>query len=515
MSVQFINRLEYKLRPRRNILTQVVWGNIIIHPRVAEFKTVRASVPSDNAPMLRLLQSSHMTKMATSSQSESIGSQLDFDGNPAQPMRQHSPRATQDVRYTQRDLEILSAIHAYGGVLTTVQLACLFWPPDLRRRLHQWEITNAQIQDWLARYPQEYLYEKMQALKWLQKIERVLTREWLNKADQRRREWLNTLKQAQPEAFAELMQAIDSMNARSPGGRLIHTVRENVPPPNAFALRSQQPSDFISSACTQRLRMLQKAGAIAAYEQPTRLSEGRGQTCWFLSKKGRNLIAQMRGVSAGEVEWKRPGSYGQLHLAHRLAINDFRIAMHLACVRKGYTIKRWIDDNALKRLLGPEKVVLRRLVDGEEVEESCALKIPDGFFWVEMGKAGERHCWFELDNATLTIDYAEPNPKDYAQKIRTMSALYTSGRYRELFPEAGDSMWYLTVTTGSDTRVHNLKTTAERVIGSHSRGLDRYWFATSQQIPLWEDYFALAVFEPIWWRAGQQRLWALDEEPGA
>ncbi|MCB0138436.1 MAG: replication-relaxation family protein [Caldilineaceae bacterium] len=456
-----------------------------------------------------------MVKMPISSQIEFVGSQLDFDGNSVQPVRRRSQKTGPEMRYTQRDLEILSAIHVYGGVLTTVQLACLFWPPDLARRLRQWGITQEQSQDWVTRYTPGYLYAKLQVLKWLHKIRRVLTQERRNKAIQRDQEWLNMLRQEQPQAFAALLQAIDALSARSPVGWLTHAVRENAPSPEAFDLRNQQPSDFISSACTQRLRLLQKADVIAAYEQPTRLSEGRGQTCWFLSKKGRNLIAQMRGISASDVEWKRPGSYGQLHLAHRLAINDFRIAMHLACTRKGYTIKRWIDDNALKRLLGPEKVTLRRMVDSEEVEESSALKIPDGFFWVKMGNAGARHCWFELDNGTLTIDYAEPNPKDYAQKIRTMSAFYTSGRYGELFPEAGDSMWYLTVTTGSDTRVHNLKTTAERVIGSHSSGLDRYWFATSQQIPLWQDYFATAVLGPIWRRAGQQRLWALDEKQGS
>lgn len=453
--------------------------------------------------------------MSISSQSEPKGSQLDFDGNPVHPVRRRSQKTSAEMRHTQRDLEILSAIHAYGGVLTTVQLAYLFWPPALARRLRQWGITDEQSQDWVTRYTPGYLYEKMQVLKWLHKIGRVLTREQRNKVVQREQEWLNMLKQEQPHAFAELLQSIEALGARGPVGWLTHAVCKNVPSPEAFALRSQQPSDFVSSACTQRLRMLQKAGVIAPYEQPTRLSEGRGQTCWFLSKKGRNLIAQMKGVSPSDVEWKRSGSYGQLHLTHRLAINDFRIAMHLACTRKGYTIKRWIDDNALKRLLGPEKVTLRRLVDGEEVEVSSALKIPDGFFWVEMDNAGERHCWFELDNGTLTLDYAEPSPKDYAQKIRTMSAFYTSGRYQELFPEAGDSMWYLTVTTASDTRLNHLKTTAERVIGAQTRAADRYWFTTSKQIPLWENYFADAVFEPIWRRAGQQRLWALDEEQGA
>ena len=128
-----------------------------------------------------------------------------------------------------------------------------------------------------------------------------------------------------------------------------------------------------------------------------------------------------------------------------------------------------------------------------------------------MGKDGQRHCFVELDNQTLTLNYSDANPKDYAQKIRTMSAFYRSGRYKETFPEANGSMWYLTVTTGSERRMQHLRQTAEKVIGLHNKAVDRYWFTTMNRIPTWQDYFAAAVFTPIWQRAGQERLWALDE----
>ena len=198
-------------------------------------------------------------------------------------------------------------------------------------------------------------------------------------------------------------------------------------------------------------------------EQATRLSEGRAQACWFLTREGRNVLANGRGVKAVTLDWKRPGAYGTLHLAHRLAINDFRIAMELACRQKGYRIRRWLDDNQLRRMLGKEKVTLttheRNPQTGrqKETETMQALKLPDGFFWLDMGGGGERHCFFELDNQTLTLNYSNGPPKDFAQKIRTLSAFYRSGRYRELFPEAGESMWLLTVTTGSQKRLANLR----------------------------------------------------------
>ena len=72
--------------------------------------------------------------------------------------------------------------------------------------------------------------------------------------------------------------------------------------------------------------------------------------------------AQTRNVKPGSLDWKQAGAYGTLHLGHRLLTNDFRIAVHLACQHRGYRIRRWIDDNDLKRMLGKEKVTLQRLV---------------------------------------------------------------------------------------------------------------------------------------------------------
>ena len=247
------------------------------------------------------------------------------------------------------------------------------------------------------------------------------------------------------------------------------------------------------------------------------MSEGRAQACWFLTRQGRTVLAKARGVHPNTLDWKRAGAYGTLHLAHRLALNDFRIAVHLACARRGYHIRRWLDDNQLKRLLDKEKVTLVRLAhdprSGErrQVEEEHTLKVPDGFFWLDLGENGERHCFFELDNQTLTLNYNSANPKDYAEKIRTLSAFYREGRYAQMFPEAGDSMWLLTVTTGSEQRLANLRSTTEQVIGKQNRALDRYWFARMDDIPTWQDLFTDAVFQPIWWRAGDERRWALDE----
>ena len=99
-------------------------------------------------------------------------------------------------------------------------------------------------------------------------------------------------------------------------------------------------------------------------------------------------------------------------------------------------------------------------------------------FWLDLGEAGQRHCFIEFDNQTLTLSSSGDLVKDYAAKIRTLSAFYRSGRYAEVFPDAGDSMWLLTITSGGERRRQNLMQTTQRVIGRGNRALDRYWFAS-------------------------------------
>lgn len=420
------------------------------------------------------------------------------------------------LRLTGRDLEIIARIYESGGVLTTVQLAVLFWAPDLERRLAHLELSQAEIAALLGEHAKGDINQLVELVKWLGRINRMKA-DGVGKDEIRLAEYLAHVHKLDPAGFHQI-QALCSQVATVPTATWLKESLSNKQPlPEVFANRPQFPSDFVSSACKSRLKALSNFGVIEPVEQPTKLSEGRAQSCWFLTRRGRKLLAELRQIRPTELDWKPAGAYGMLHLGHRLLLNDMRIAIELACRVRGYSVRRWIDDNQLKRMLGNEKVRLVRLErdaqSGErrEVAEDYALKIPDGYFWIDMGEAGERHCFVELDNQTLTLSDSHDTAKDYAQKIRTMSAFYRSGRYKEVFAEANDYMWYLTVTTGNERRMQHLKQTAEKVIGLHNKAVDRYWFATMSNIPTWEDYFAAAVFTPIWQRAGQKRLWSLDD----
>jgi hypothetical protein len=437
--------------------------------------------------------------------------QLDLNGQPALPKRATTTKQP-TTRLVRRDLDLLTAIHDCGGVLTTVLVALLFWAPDLKRRLVGWGSSPQQVQAWLEQFSPAHLDRQIELLKWGQKLSRLRTAR-VTKQDRKLVEWLHGLA---PAVARELVGWLDAQAAVPPAQWLVQAIETNPPPPQAFRQRPRNPSEFVSSACKKRLQYLQQAGLIQPYDQPMRRGEGRAQTCWYLTRKGAAVVAQAKGVDLKTLDFKPAGAYGLLHLSHRLAINEFRIAMHLQAARKGYAIHTWLDDNQLRKLLAKETVTLTRLVrdrqtgERQEVAETHGLKVPDSYFVLDINGT-PRHCFLELDNQTLTLAYTQGSTKDYAGKIRLLTAFYKS-RYKEIFPEAGDSMWLLTVTTGSDERLRHLKATTEGVVGKQNKAADRYWFTTTDLIPLWEDFFSVALFEAIWLRGGDDRRWALDEQ---
>lgn len=443
--------------------------------------------------------------------------QLDFEGNPATPKSKAASKVKRLnlPNLTQRDFQLLMAINSHGGVLNTVQISTKFWPPDLHRRLTHWGLSPDQSKAWLVEHDWAVLWDITEQIKWGRKLNRIRVSEKLSKANQRLIAQLEQLDVVDRQSLVSWLDVMDNLPSHE---WLNQTIAQQVAAPQAYINRSRLPNEVVSSACKARLSYLAKQGLIEAYEQPTRLSDGRAQACWFLTRQGRNLIAQIQGVRPTEVDWKPAGSYGNLHLPHRLVINDLRIAFDQACQRHGYQIRQWIDDNQLKKLLAKEKVKLIRLVhdpqtgEANEVEESHTLKIPDSYVWLDLGAAGQRHCFIEFDNQTLTQSYSDGHPKDFAAKIRTLSAFYRSGQYNQMFPEAGDSLWLLTITSGSQRRRANLMQTAKRVIGQNNRALDRYWFACLDDIPTWQNPFSSAVFAPIWLRAGDKKTWQLDEQ---
>lgn len=398
------------------------------------------------------------------------------------------------ISLTERDDQMLDALQSFG-ILTTLQLAMLFFPPDLERRLAWWNLNDEQIAKVRTQYSAGRLYERMELGKWL-----LGNVQKAGQAHQLDITWQRMIQMEHSLCLHELLQC-------------------DLPLPFPFVNRTQMPSDFISSACKQRLRYLFDAGYLDAEEQPTRLREGRKPTLWALSKKGAQHLAQLRGLSLRDIGWRSIRSYAPALQQHRLDNNDIRISFVLAAERHGWQIRRWVDDDELRRFHSQpsERVTWQRpkyngQPAGEWVEEEGAM-VADHYVWLDTGK--NWHNFIECDRGTKTGQYAETDRNDFARKIRAFSAYYKSGRFAITYPEAGKSMRVLVITT-SEARLQNLKSITENVVAQMSQnereiesGLIRYWFTTFEHLrPTWYDWFSESTIldAPVWLRAGQTQL---------
>ena len=397
-----------------------------------------------------------------------------------------------EPQLTRRDLALLNAIADYGGFLTTVQLAMLFWPPSLVKKLRWWQLEPEQVEALVTHYPAHHLNERMELARWLLKNRRY-----------------------NPALFGSLEPALQSISEGEPKVWLFKAIEADFNLPEAFVARPKLASQWVSRACTSRLRFLYDAGYLEPEEQRTRLTEGRAPLLWFLSRQGRDYVASVRKILPKELDWRPAGSFSASFLPHRIAINDFRIAVNLAAARLGFEIKMWLDDHKLRQMQSQpsEKVILTHLKDpndpdGEVVTQKISI-VPDSYWWLDSGK--NYHQFLEVDMRTVTGQYSDLGLKDWSRKVRAYSEYYKSGQYQRRYSTAGSSMRVLTVTTG-ETRLYNLKLITEKVIGpENDNGLSRYWFTTFDQIsPTYEDFFnEMVLTGKIWHIAGRQELHSL------
>lgn len=414
------------------------------------------------------------------------------------------------ITLSEREVAVLWAICSYR-VLSTLQLAMLFWPPSLEHKLAWWRLAPETIDHTLANYPAHRVEERLEFAKWLLTMRRLQP------------EQLTTLGPGfdllvDPQWFAKLPTAEQQQWPIAPQTWLLRLLDYEQPLPEAFRMRRRLPSEFISTGCKQGLRRLFDGGYIEPEEQPTRLQQGRKPLLWYLTKQGRDALATISNVSASSISWKAAGSYSPWGLPHRLENNDLRISTVLAANRHGWKIRRWLDDDELRTVHSKktERITWQRPKDphdptGAVVEEEGAV-VADHYFWLDTGK--NWHNFYEYDRGTKTVQYQEPeqNDQDFERKIYAFSAYYKSGLYAQRYPEAGKSMRVLVVTS-SNARLQRLKAITEQVVQhlSHNdkereSGLMRYWFTTADKIrPTWHDYFSQYTLldGEIWLRAGQ------------
>jgi hypothetical protein len=210
----------------------------------------------------------------------------------------------------------------------------------------------------------------------------------------------------------------------------------------------------------------------------------QGETCYFLDKKGAEIVAALHGEELAQFRWRDAPRWSLI--AHDLKVNDFRLAVMQACAQdEELSLYEWIPEGDF--LVEPERVTFQTTSGHTRTRQFR----PDGFFRVRRpslrypGKFEDFAFLLEVDMGT------EDNPRFVREKVRPGISYLKSEAYQERFG-VRYGRW-LVVVNGGEMRLRNMKEHTERAGGSGF-----FYFTTFDKVaPL------SVITEPIWFLAGE------------
>ena len=211
------------------------------------------------------------------------------------------------------------------------------------------------------------------------------------------------------------------------------------------------------SILLRRLGLLRSHGYLTGRRFPAEGTAGRPPFVYSLGRAAVPLVADELGLEL-EVVAKRQqqdAHLSPLFAGHRLSIGDVRIALLLACQRRGYQLE-WRGEEDLATV--KDQVT----IDGD----TYPIR-PDGFFVLQLGEGGPRAAFF------LEVQRAS-DPAAYRRKAKAYMAYWGSGAYTQRF--GFKSLRVLAVTT-TPKRAMQLKAAAE-----HAGGATLFWAATLEDV---------------------------------
>lgn len=203
-----------------------------------------------------------------------------------------------------------------------------------------------------------------------------------------------------------------------------------------------------------------------------------GESVYWLSRKGAEIVAGLQGEPLRRFPWRRQPRYALL--GHDLAVNDVRLALMQACQQdETLTLSRWIAESEL--FAYPDTVAV---LQSKGKPQKRQVR-PDGFFVIR--RQGDKHPFaflLEMDMAT------KDNPRFVREKVEPGRVYLKSDTFRRRFGLRYGR--YLVVTSGV-RRLANMKAAAEQAGES---GL--FYFTTYQAVTS-----ASVLHRPIWYLAGE------------
>jgi len=188
--------------------------------------------------------------------------------------------------------------------------------------------------------------------------------------------------------------------------------------------------------------------------------KGSGEAVYCLDRKGANILAGELNIDRGRIFWRgKKKALSHDSLEHALKVNDFRVALSIACERTGTArlVGEWVGEQVLRDLR--QKVRVPYPSDPDRYIE-CPI-VADGCFGLEFENSLQQFFMLEMDLGT------ESNTR-FALKVRAYKEYLGSENYREIF---GERAFKVLVVTASPRRMENLMKTARKA-GDRST----FWF---------------------------------------
>ncbi len=204
----------------------------------------------------------------------------------------------------------------------------------------------------------------------------------------------------------------------------------------------------------RRLRILREAGFVSSFSVPN-----IEESIFTLVRKGMTTVAGSLGVSPEDLKWTnikaKPKDY--YFMRHFLAINDFRIALKIACEESQLSLLGFIPDYyGEKTKKGGITKYIKDVICDIETEGGEISHTPDGVFALE--KNNKVALFFlEIDRGTEVVSKVD---KGVLKSIRFYLSYLLNGKYQRYAKDFNVKSFKgfrsLYVTT-SDARLQNIR----------------------------------------------------------
>ncbi len=238
----------------------------------------------------------------------------------------------------------------------------------------------------------------------------------------------------------------------------------------------------------RRMRVLKASGHVASFAVAN-----IDESIFMVSPRGLQAVAEALGVERDQLKWSetkaKPRDY--YFMRHFLGINDFRIALTLACQASDIRLLGFIPDYyGEKSEKGAVTKYIRDVICDVLADRREVAHTPDGVFALE--RDGKHALFFlEIDRGTEVVGDPE---KGVLKSLRFYANYLLEGKYRRYATDFGvpefKGFRSLLVTTNT-VRLENIRN-ASKSLSVPDKAKRFHWVATDEQITL------KTMFTPIW-----------------